>query len=292
MSESKSNFNKFKMFLNYVGKIISSAFLVILVLIGIFFVYYVISSRKVAKDPFYTPKINLYTIVSGSMEPAIKVYDVIIDYHVDSPDDIKVGDVISFVSTSSISQGLIVTHRVQEIIKNGDSYQYITKGDFNAVADSSPAEFDNIIGKVVFKIPQLGRIQFFVASKMGWFLIVLLPAVGVIAYDVLKLLRLLNTKDVSSKIKDNKDINSSGDLVIDNVLSNISKSGVISDLNNEDIIDFNNDVTYDVNNDNNNEIVVEYFDLPVLEEPVLSNDVSLNKDDFLKRLDDLKNLKK
>ena len=93
--------------------------------------YYLISAKMVAKNPTYTPKINLYTIVSGSMEPSIKVYDVIIDYKVSGPEKIKEGDVITFRSTSPISKDLIVTHRVKDVkIVNG-KYEYVTKGDAN-----------------------------------------------------------------------------------------------------------------------------------------------------------------
>lgn len=207
MNETNTNsFTTIKKALNYVGKIISTAILVILILIGLFLVYYVICAKVVSKKPGYEPPINLYTIVSGSMEPNINVYDVVFDVRVDNPEDIKIGDVITFRSTSSISKDLIVTHRVIDIKKNGEEYEYVTKGDNNPTSDSDTAKYNNIIGVVKLKFPQLGRIQFFVSSKLGWFLIVLLPAMCVIIYDVIKIIKMMDTKRTAKNIKKTVDI--------------------------------------------------------------------------------------
>lgn len=197
---SKSRLNTIMKSFNYVGKLISTAILVLLILIGLFLVYYVICAKVVSKKAGYEPPINLYTIVSGSMEPNINVYDVVLDVKIKNPTDIKIGDVITFRSTSSISKDLIVTHRVIEIKKNGNNYEFVTKGDNNPTSDSDTAKYNNIIGKVKMRFPQLGRIQFFVASKIGWFLIVLLPAMCVIIYDVVKIIKMLDAKRTSKNI--------------------------------------------------------------------------------------------
>ena len=51
-----------------------------------------------------------------------------------------------------------------------------------------------MVGKVYFKIPQLGRIQFFLASKSGWMVAILIPALAIISYDLYKLFRLVLLK--------------------------------------------------------------------------------------------------
>ena len=186
--------------LNYIGKLISSAVLIVLLLVGGFLVYYLVSVKMVAKNPNYEPLLSLYTIVSGSMEPNIRVYDVILDKRVDKPEDIKIGDVITFRSTSAISKGLVVTHRVIDIRLVNGKYEYVTKGDYNPTPDGATAKFENIIGRVVMKFPQLGRIQFFLATKMGWFIVVLLPAAGVIIYDIIKLIKLITLKKSSEEV--------------------------------------------------------------------------------------------
>ena len=72
-----------------------------------------------------------------------------------------------FISSSSLSDGMTLTHRVVGVVETSDGYKFRTKGDNNSVADSSLVDSTKIIGKVAFKIPQLGRIQFLLQSKGG-----------------------------------------------------------------------------------------------------------------------------
>lgn len=275
MSESaKQRYKKIAKAFDYVGKIISSALLVILVLVGIFLVYYLVSAKKLSTDPNYEPRLSLFTIVSGSMEPNIKVYDVVLDSSVSDPASIKVGDVITFKSTASISRDLTVTHRVVDIKLVNGKYEYVTKGDWNPAIDSDTAKFENVIGKVILRFPQLGRVQFFLSTRMGWFLVVLLPAMGVIVYDIIKLIKLLATKKTAEKIPDDK--NGNGDLSakekivletnkeLNETLEKIKKNNYINQINDlkEDIKDNENIASSEkessINNNKDNENKFEW----------------------------------
>ncbi len=184
--------------------VISWASFILLLAVGAFLVYYIISVQLYStKGEKFKPKFALYTIISPSMEPKIKVYDVIIDVRVDSPNDIKVGDVITFTSTSSISKGMTVTHRVVEKYEENGVVKYRTKGDNNTSADSGSVDYSNVIGKTVLKVPQLGRIQFLLASKGGWIFIIVIPALGIIIYDILKLFKLVGVKKEIEKSQNN-----------------------------------------------------------------------------------------
>lgn len=182
-----------KQYINKALKLLSYAIIVVLIFLGIFFAYYFVSLKMYEKNPTVNiPRFGLYTIISPSMEPKIKVYDVVVDMNVFNEDDIKVGDVITFISNSNVSKGLTVTHRVVEVINNTDGTKaYLTKGDNNQKSDQSPVRHQDVLGKVLFKIPQLGRVQFLIADKFGWIIIILLPALGVIVYDFIKLFKLL-----------------------------------------------------------------------------------------------------
>ena len=185
---------KIRFIFNKIAKLLSYAIIVVLIFLGIFFAYYFVALKAYEKKPTVNiPRFGLYTIISPSMEPAVKVYDVVVDLNVFNQDDIKKGDVITFISNSNVSKGLTVTHRVVDIITNADgSKAYITKGDNNLKADQSTVGYKDVLGKVLFKIPQLGRVQFLIADKFGWILVILLPALGVIIYDFIKLFRLLS----------------------------------------------------------------------------------------------------
>jgi len=180
-------------YLNKSMKLLSYAVIVVLIFLGIFFAYYFVSLKMYEKNPTVNiPRFGLYIIISPSMEPAVKVYDVVVDMNVFKETDIKKGDVITFISNSNVSKGLTVTHRVIDIVKNQDgSLSYITKGDNNQKSDQAPVNYKDVIGKVLFKIPQLGRVQFLLADKFGWIMVILLPALGVIIYDFIKLFKVL-----------------------------------------------------------------------------------------------------
>lgn len=194
--EKMNKREKIKLFrrnINKALKLLSYAVIVVLIFLGIFFAYYFVSLKMYEKNPTVNiPRFGLYTIISPSMEPAVKVYDVVVDMNVFNESDIKEGDIITFISNSNVSKGLTVTHRVIDVVENQDgSLSYITKGDNNQKSDQAPVNFDDVIGKVLFKIPQLGRVQFLLADKFGWIMVILLPALCIIIYDFIKLFKVL-----------------------------------------------------------------------------------------------------
>ena len=196
MSPKKERFHSFTNILKFISGIISWTILVILVIVAGFLLYYFVSVKLYAqKGEAYKPAFSLYTILSPSMEPNIKVYDVIFDMNVDSPEDIKEGDVITFISTATLTKGMTITHRVVQVIQDENGYSYMTKGDNNLANDGAAVPFDNVLGKVLFKIPQLGRVQEFLGTKGGWLIVVVIPALIVIISDILKIFRLQSSKN-------------------------------------------------------------------------------------------------
>ena len=70
-NSSKTNY---LIFFKYISTIISWTIFVLLSIIGALLIYYFVSSRLyVTKGDKYEPFFSVYTIVSGSMEPTIKV---------------------------------------------------------------------------------------------------------------------------------------------------------------------------------------------------------------------------
>ena len=190
-----------------VAKILSWVLLVSLVLIAGLLIYNIVSSKLYEiRGQKYEPEIALYTIISPSMEPNINVYDVVVTQKIKDFSQIKEGDVITFVSTSTLGEGLTVTHRVKEVIKTEDDIKFRTQGDNNPIADSALASSKNVMGKVMFKIPWVGHIQFFLQSKGGWLFALLIPAMIIVVYDVYKVIRLSNIKQkVNDSIKEKEE---------------------------------------------------------------------------------------
>lgn len=187
------NVNTLKKAWKYFSTIVTYSLLMILIIIGIIFTIYVVDVKtQQAKGGVPKPLIGAYVIISGSMEPNIHVYDVILSKKVD-PSTLKKGDVITFLSNDSRFYGATVTHRIiQEVDKSKGIFR--TQGDANNVADEALTVGENILGRVVMRIPQLGRVQSFIASKAGWLIAILIPCLTIISYDIVKLVKLLGTK--------------------------------------------------------------------------------------------------
>lgn len=191
-----------KEILHLISTIISWTLFVLLLLCASFLIYYFVATKLFsAFGSSFEPKYSLYSIMSGSMTPNIKVYDVIVDVRVDDPEDLKIGDVITFISNSPETKGMTITHRIISIIKNADgTYSYQTKGDYNPIEDSGWVNFNSIIGKVALKIPGLGRIQAMVANTTGLLLIILCVALTILLSSLIKKLKGTLPIDVNSPL--------------------------------------------------------------------------------------------
>jgi signal peptidase I len=128
------------------------------------------------------PGYHIFVVKSESMEPSINMGDLVITGPVNGflGNGIYPGTVISYQSG-----GKVVTHRVLAV--DGNSIQ--TKGD--AVEDPDPQSVDasKIVGVYLFKIPKVGYVSSLIHTKVGWFLLIILPSmllVGWIAVEIIK----------------------------------------------------------------------------------------------------------
>lgn len=184
---------KRKKIFKMIYKVISYTIICILMAIAAFLIFYVISG-KIAQKQGKKPLFGLYTIISPSMTGTLNVYDVAFTMRVDT-DKLKEGDIITFYSTNSFFGGTPITHRIIEIVNLPESGKmFRVKGDANPKADEEKVIPSNVVGKVLFKIPQLGRVQFFLASKGGWIIAIMIPALVIISYDIYKIFRLVLLK--------------------------------------------------------------------------------------------------
>ncbi len=102
---------------------------------------------------------NAYSVVSGSMEPALPVGSVV---YVESAgvSQIRAGDIIAFDD-----EGTVVTHRVIESLPQEGAF--ITKGDANPSLDIKPTPYWKLIGRVKLCVPLLGRVLSLYAVPEG-----------------------------------------------------------------------------------------------------------------------------
>ena len=140
----------------------------VLVVLVVVFAVFLMGSRLVG--------LQVFNVISGSMEPTYSVGDLLYVKSVD-PDSVKVGDPITFVLNEDL---VVATHRVVAV--DSENRQFTTKGDANANEDASPVHFNNLVGIPVFSIPLLGYISAYIQSPPGMYIamglgVVLLAAV-------------------------------------------------------------------------------------------------------------------
>lgn len=122
--------------------------------------------------------LQVYTVLSGSMEPAYHVGALLYDKKVD-PAQLRPGDVITFM----LDEETIVTHRIVEVVPDEEDPSVIrfrTKGDANAAEDGSLVHYKNVLGTPVFTIPKLGYFANFVQQPPGLYVAIAFGAVLVL----------------------------------------------------------------------------------------------------------------
>ena len=182
--------------LRYIVSVISYAIFIFLLLIGGTLLLYVADIKiRATKGDYTAPVFNAYVVLSGSMLPTIQVKDIVVTKKIEE-ERLKVGDIITFVSPDTRFGGISVTHRIIEKIYDESLgiYKYRTQGDANNVSDTVPVPNENILGKVIVKIPKLGYIQDLLASRGGLIILVLIPCLAILSYDAVKIFKKMGQK--------------------------------------------------------------------------------------------------
>ena len=139
----------------------------IIAIILIYNIILIIISSINGKD-FSILGYKAYIVNTNSMEPTIKVGDIVIIKKVKA-EKLNQGDVITFTQ-----EGEVITHRITKIETEEKSTQYVTKGDNNNAEDTLKIKYEDIIGKEILTIPQLGKAMQLLDSKIILLIIILI----------------------------------------------------------------------------------------------------------------------
>ena len=135
--------------------------------------------------------VQVYSVVSGSMEPEYPVGSLIYVKDI-NPSEIEVNDVITYVLPSETPS----THRVVRI--DEENQLFYTKGDANETEDGAPVHFKNLIGTPVFKIPYLGYVAYYIQHPPGMYIAIAAGAVLLILVFLPDLFKKDKKKDEQS----------------------------------------------------------------------------------------------
>jgi len=111
---------------------------------------------------------QVFTVLSGSMEPTFQTGSLIYVKDVDHR-DLKEGDVITFM----LSEDTVATHRIIGVVPDENDpavIRYRTKGDANDAEDGALVHYKNVLGTPVFTIPKLGYVANYIQNPPGSYL--------------------------------------------------------------------------------------------------------------------------
>ncbi len=120
-----------------------------------------------------------YVVSSGSMEPVLKVNDVIIVRDGGSWQDLTIGDIIVFNRPEGGDR--VIVHRIADIDVDANGERIVrTQGDANPASipgTDYPIRQDDYIGKVIYVIPGIGVITQYIAPPYYFIIIAIILAI-------------------------------------------------------------------------------------------------------------------
>ena len=121
---------------------------------------------------------------SGSMEPAVHVGSIVV---VKPAATYAAGDVITFGEDTKTQ--IPTTHRIVRVEGSGAQTLFVTKGDANDAEDPTPTSISKVKGKMLFTVPYVGYALAFARTKLGFFLLVGVPAAVIVVEELLNIFK-------------------------------------------------------------------------------------------------------
>ena len=173
-----------------------------------------------------------YVVSSGSMIPALEVYDVIVVEGNTPFEDVEKGDIIVFYSPKLYEQGKerVIVHRVSLDLSTDEQKIVRTKGDANpsSIAGTDyPITEKEYLGKVEYVVPQVGYITQILQPPINYIIIAVIIGVMVVKHFAGKEKKKMEFQFTKEELK-GKDSDKM-------VKSDVDKS--ITDVQHEDIMD-------------------------------------------------------
>lgn len=177
-------------------KRIGSALVTILIVVLVLFSIIISISSITTKANNGVPNLFGYTpfsVQTDSMHPTINKGDYIFIEKCDAS-ALEVGDIVTYFTIIE-GQRVINTHRIVNVYNNNDIIEYQTQGD-NKETNPEPDKLllspGDVIGKYDgSKIPVLGAVIDFLSTRLGFFLVILLPVLLFTIYQIYKLVAII-----------------------------------------------------------------------------------------------------
>ena len=187
-----------KKIFNIIVKIVTYLLVVFTVCMMVFTVFSVATvnrnDRSVFGIKFYIVQTDSMSLSENNkdMDVHFNAGDIVIIKNAADPAALKAGDVISFMSTNTVSYGETVTHMIREVktAEDGRVLGYVTFGTNTGTDDEALVEPEYVLGVYTGKLPGVGNFFAFVKSTPGYIICILVPFLLLILYNGINVIRL------------------------------------------------------------------------------------------------------
>jgi signal peptidase len=138
-----------------------------------------------------------FTVMSGSMEPAIGTGAVVVERPI-APRGAGVGDVVTFKDPEGGER--LITHRVKSVRVRGGTARFVTKGDANNAVERWSVPAEGSIGRVAYDVPKVGYAMAYAGGRHGRILLIALPALLLAAYELARIWRPQRQKGAPDEV--------------------------------------------------------------------------------------------
>ena len=208
-----------------------------IVVIAVIVIWIGLTTAFGTQNPFYV-------VASGSMIPALQVYDIIVIQGHQPFQEVQVGDIIVFDRPSDHNR--VIVHRVESILSE-DPLTVRTQGDANPSfirGTDYPITEEEYIGKVAYIIPQVGYITQILKPPMNYIIIAIVIGIMIIKQFTGK---KKDVEDIVSK-ETLEELSDIGKIEVDSEYSDDIKKSEITEKKSDDLDDSNEEPKTDKEN--------------------------------------------
>ena len=152
------------------------------------------NDRSILGVKFYIVQTDSMSLseLNADLDVHFNAGDIVIIKNVKDARALQAGDIISFMSTNSVSYGETVTHMIREVKRNQDGkvLGYVTYGTNTGADDEALVEPEYVLGSYAGKLPGVGKFFAFVKSTPGYVICILVPFLLLILYNGINVIRL------------------------------------------------------------------------------------------------------
>lgn len=161
---------------NFLGQVINTLISIIFIIVFATVISLMIQKFALKKEVPDLFGYKILQVMSGSMSGEFETGDTILIKKISDESNLKIGDVVTY----KVKTNTLVTHRIVNITKTGESLSYTMKGDANNTEDAEKITFSVIEGIYVKKLGIIGNLINLMQRPYGMVVIFTIPIVMII----------------------------------------------------------------------------------------------------------------